>query len=127
MIGYGGQRILSLHSPLGTQALPPLEVFVLRIVLGEPREDQVHGVVEVVRNDRRCTFHNFEELLQLLRRELESARLGAPGPSRQALQTAQRCGQLALRLHSATNGRSVAQFAATRKGPRILWTGEYRA
>jgi hypothetical protein len=78
MIRYGGRRILSLYSPLWTQALPPLEVFVLRIVLGEPREDQVHGVVEIVRNDRRCTFHNFEELLQLLQRELESARSGRP-------------------------------------------------
>jgi hypothetical protein len=57
--------------------MAPAEVFVLRIVLADPQEDQaVHGVVEIVRNDRRYAFNSLEGLVQLLRRELEGARSG---------------------------------------------------
>lgn len=64
--------------------MPPLEVFVLRIALMESERDQaVHGVMEVVRNERHCTFSSFDGLIHLLRRELESARNQArPGEIR---------------------------------------------
>ena len=57
------------------------EVFVLRIVLTDPLQDQaVHGVVEVVRNDRQYAFSGLEGLVQLLQRELEGARSGRSIP-----------------------------------------------
>ena len=61
--------------------MPPLEVFVLRIALTERQQDQtVHGIVEIVRNNQRYTFHNFEALVQLLQRELKGARPGRSVP-----------------------------------------------